>query len=484
MVPQHLEDRKARLGPALLDARELGALGQTDTDERPDADQRDADEERNAPAPAQEGVLGQARREREDPGRQEQPGRRPRLRPAAVEAAPPRGRVLGRHEHRAAPFAPEAEALHQTQRHEEDRGPNADLGVGREEADGERRHAHDEEREAEHRLPPDPVAVVAEDDSAHGTRDEAHRERREREDGADQRIEAREEQLVEDQRGGGPVEEEVVPLDRGAHEARDGNVGDRGRRRDGGDPLAGYGQGDVEHARARARPGPCTLRAEKRVDCEGARQARRARRASVRVARDAVRSAWRAAHTVVGPLASSGDGARRRRVATVTVRLASAGDGTPDPRAGARDALRVRPAFRRRLEDRRGARAAARLVRGRRRCVLGRGRRRGSPARDVRRVACRPRDVRAPEDVPAGRGERPRPGQATAGRVRGLDAGARRPSHRTRHHRADDPRQFAISTRRATALDVRGSGNRCRRAARAARGAAVRELCWGYVRDL
>jgi hypothetical protein len=48
---------------------------------------------------------------------------------------------------------------------------------------------------------------------------EAHRVGPERGQRADQRLGVREEQLVEDQRGGCAVQEEVVPLDRGTDEA-------------------------------------------------------------------------------------------------------------------------------------------------------------------------------------------------------------------------------------------------------------------------
>ena len=71
----------------------------------------------------------------------------------------------------------------------------------------------------EHRLAADAVAEVTEDDAAQRPRGEADGEGAERRQRADQRARAREEQLAEDQRGGGPVEEEVVPLDRGADEA-------------------------------------------------------------------------------------------------------------------------------------------------------------------------------------------------------------------------------------------------------------------------
>ena len=96
---------------------------------------------------------------------------------------------------------------------------DADRRVRRQAADQERREAHDQQRGHEHRLAPDAVAEVTEDDAAQRARGEADGERAERRERADQRLGVREEQLVEDERGGCPVEEEVVPLDRGADEA-------------------------------------------------------------------------------------------------------------------------------------------------------------------------------------------------------------------------------------------------------------------------
>jgi hypothetical protein len=60
---------------------------------------------------------------------------------------------------------------------------------------------------------------VTEDHATDRAREKADRERRVGAQCPGQRIESREEQLVEDQRRGRPVEEEVVPLDGGADEA-------------------------------------------------------------------------------------------------------------------------------------------------------------------------------------------------------------------------------------------------------------------------
>jgi hypothetical protein len=60
---------------------------------------------------------------------------------------------------------------------------------------------------------------VAKDQPTQRTRDEADSVGGECEQGADQRLESRKEELVEDKCGGGAVDEEVVPLQRGADQA-------------------------------------------------------------------------------------------------------------------------------------------------------------------------------------------------------------------------------------------------------------------------
>ena len=102
----------------------------------------------------------------------------------------------------------------------------ADLFVGREQPDQERRDAHDDEREHEHRLAADLVAVVPDDDAADRPGEEAHGIGAEGRERAHQRVEGGEEQPVEDERGRRAVEEEVVPLDCGTNETRDGDEPD------------------------------------------------------------------------------------------------------------------------------------------------------------------------------------------------------------------------------------------------------------------
>ena len=128
--------------------------------------------------------------------------------------------MLDRHQHRAAPFAAEAKALHETAADQQDRRPDAGRVVGRKEADHGGGRAHDQQREIEHRLAADLVAVMAEHQPAERPRDEAERIGRKRQQRADHRIEGGKEQLVEDQRRGGAVKKEVIPFDGGADQAR------------------------------------------------------------------------------------------------------------------------------------------------------------------------------------------------------------------------------------------------------------------------
>src|SRR5205085_6005100 len=148
------------------------------------------------------------------------------LRPPPLHATPMRRRMLDRHRQRPAPFPADPEPLEQPHRHEEDRRPEPDTLVRGEQADRRRRQPHDQERQIQHRLAAELVAVMAEHDAADGPRREPYRIGRERRHGAGQRRERGKEELVEDERGGGAVEKEVVPLDRRADEAGGGDLDD------------------------------------------------------------------------------------------------------------------------------------------------------------------------------------------------------------------------------------------------------------------
>src|SRR5918998_6599495 len=127
--------------------------------------------------------------------------------------------MLHGHEHRPSPLTADRESLQDTQHDQEDWGPYPDGLEGRDEADGGRGDSHNRQRYYEVRPAPDLVPEVAEDYPAHRTGDKADRERGERRQRADERIDVGEVQLVEDQGGRRPVEKVVVPFHCGAYEA-------------------------------------------------------------------------------------------------------------------------------------------------------------------------------------------------------------------------------------------------------------------------
>ena len=138
--------------------------------------------------------------------------------------------MLGRHQHRPAPFPADREALDQPQDDQADGRPDADRGIGGKQADEHGGEAHHDEAEHQQFLTADAVAEMAEDNAAERPGNEADRIGGEGEQRADERVEAGEEQLVEDERGRRAVEEEIVPLDgradhAGGHDAAEGGVG-------------------------------------------------------------------------------------------------------------------------------------------------------------------------------------------------------------------------------------------------------------------
>ena len=112
------------------------------------------------------------------------------LRPARPEAAPRGVAMLGRHQHRAAPFAADGEALDQAQDDQRDRRPDADLRIGRQKADQHGGDAHQDQAQHQQSLAADAVAEMAEDDAADRPRDEAERIGREGQQRPGQRVES------------------------------------------------------------------------------------------------------------------------------------------------------------------------------------------------------------------------------------------------------------------------------------------------------
>ena len=171
--------------------------------------------ERDPPSPRQEGRLGQRRgQHQQHHGGEHVADRHGRLRPAGPEGAAAVRAVLGHQQHRATPLAADGEALEEPQHHQQRRRPVADLPEGRQAAHQERDGTDQQKAELQQFLAPVLVTEVSEHDAAERAREEPDRIREERrEDRVQVAAGLREEHLVEDERGRGAVEEELVPLD-------------------------------------------------------------------------------------------------------------------------------------------------------------------------------------------------------------------------------------------------------------------------------
>jgi hypothetical protein len=85
--------------------------------------------------------------------------------------------VLRRHQDGASPLSAQADALQETQDDQQDRRRDAYGGEAWKKPDQERGDPHHQEGEDQHRLAPDPVAVMAEDNGTQRTGEEGDRER-------------------------------------------------------------------------------------------------------------------------------------------------------------------------------------------------------------------------------------------------------------------------------------------------------------------
>ena len=189
---------------------------------RPDEHQHRAREKRHPPAPREERrVVGQPRIADSAQIGEHQSERRAHLRKAGDEAAALRRGPLSRHQHRAAPLAADGEPLQRAAERQQHGAPDADRVVGRHQPDGHGRDAHHHHRRDEQRLASDAIAEVAEQSGAERARDEADEKRGERQHRPRRRDRRWKEQPRKHQRRGGAVQEEVVPLDRGADRRRD-----------------------------------------------------------------------------------------------------------------------------------------------------------------------------------------------------------------------------------------------------------------------
>jgi hypothetical protein len=158
--------------------------------------------------------------EEDEVGEQQTHGE-PGLDDAGEAALGPPGRVLVRHEDGPTPLGAERQPLDDPDDDEKDRRENADRLVGRQQADGERGQAHDDQRGDEDRLAADPVAEVTADDAADGTSREPDAQGGEGRQGARHRVRVREERGSEVEGRGRAEPDEVVRLDDGTHRGAD-----------------------------------------------------------------------------------------------------------------------------------------------------------------------------------------------------------------------------------------------------------------------
>ena len=202
-----------------LGFREVLGFMHGGTDIGTDEQQPRTHDERDAPAPADEGFVGKhCGEEADDAGGQQQAERKPHLRQAGVKSALVRGSRLERHQHGAAPFAAEAEALRNTAQDEQDRGPNPDAGIRRNASDGHGPRAHDHKGKHQHLFAADFIAEMAKHEAAQRTGHKADREGGERQHGPDAVVEFGEVQMIEDKPRDNAVQEEVIPLYDGPYE--------------------------------------------------------------------------------------------------------------------------------------------------------------------------------------------------------------------------------------------------------------------------
>ena len=108
-------------------------------------------------------------------------------------------RPFHREQHRAAPFAADADTLDQADDGQDHSAPDADLLVARDEANGKRRKAGHQQCRDQRRLATYPVAEMAEDRGADRSADKTDEVDGERLQHADQRIGIGKEELAEHQ---------------------------------------------------------------------------------------------------------------------------------------------------------------------------------------------------------------------------------------------------------------------------------------------
>ena len=198
---------------------------------KPNCDQRDRDQERHPPAPGDKFRVRQETDEREDPDGQQVTDDDADRRPAAIDAPPAGRRIFDGKDHGSGVFRAGTEALNQAQHHQRRRRPNASACIGRQEPDQKGADTDQQQGGDQHRLAAEPVAEMAEKQSAERAGDKSDAECGKSREGADRRIEFGEERLVEDEGGCGTVDEKIVPFERRPYRRGKRYAGERGPAR-------------------------------------------------------------------------------------------------------------------------------------------------------------------------------------------------------------------------------------------------------------
>ena len=221
VIAEEVRQRHRRDRVALRLRAERGRLVEAAADEQADDHDDRAEPERDAPAPAEQLLVGQRADRQEHRGRDDEAGLGAAEREAREERAAMVVGVLEAQRVRTRLLAGGREALHEPQRDQQRRRPQADGVVRRQAADEERGQPHERDGEQEHPLAAVPVAEMPHEEGADRARDVADPVGGEGQQRARRRVRLREEDLPEDQGGRRAVDEEVVVLEDAADPARE-----------------------------------------------------------------------------------------------------------------------------------------------------------------------------------------------------------------------------------------------------------------------
>jgi len=142
---------------------ECGRFGDRQPHPQADQYQHCAGQERDAPAPREEVRFGlEMRQQKKNAGRADEAQRRAQLREHPVQTALALGCVLGRQQHRPAPFATQSKTLTKATQRQQRRCPDPDAGVCRQQPDRNGRQAHRQQGRDQRRFATNAVTVMPE----------------------------------------------------------------------------------------------------------------------------------------------------------------------------------------------------------------------------------------------------------------------------------------------------------------------------------